>query len=674
MQIAIIGSGVSGNLAARMLAHRHHVTLYEAGGYPGGHSNTVDVELEGRTYPVDTGFMVFNKRTYPNFCRLLDLLGVESQDSDMSFSVSSSRTGLEFQGSSLNGLFAQRSNVWKPSFLRMLGDIARFHRESRGILDDSRWQAATLGEFLTRRRYSTAFTDNYLLPMTAAIWSAPPRQVLEFPLRFLISFFRNHGLVQVRHRPQWKTIVGGARNYVQRLLAPLTQQLRLQTKVAQVTRSEDGVAIKTESGEAAWFDHVVFATHADQTLRMLADADGDEREILGAFPYQTNEAVLHTDPSLLPRSRRAWASWNYHVPGLWRRSVRHGDLRPRAVAKSPPADADSVDAQRNRPHRPVTSAAAVHVPPPGVRLGVDRGATAMGRDQRPPARAFLRGLLGQRVSRRRRQQRLGGRRTLWHGMGSMHSCLYRGYVVHRRRRPIAHRFRYPLYMAYLDLDEAPQLVERGLLSPRRCAAAGFSPHDHLAMQPDGGAPSVREAVFQQTGLRLRGPVRLLTQLRNFGWYFSPLNLYYCFHEDQSSVAAVVAEVSNTPWREQHLYVLWEGNRSDPGGKLAFAHPKQFHVSPFMEMDVEYRWRLSEPREALRAAVSNRSAEGEFFTAALSLSRLPLDRRRLGAALFQYPMMTARIMGGIYFQALQLWWKACPSYPHPNKAVAATSRN
>jgi len=315
MRIAVIGTGISGSLAARLLSTRHEVTVWEASSTAGGHANTVDVSVAGRDFPVDTGFMVFNRRTYPNFCRLLELLDISSQPSDMSFSVRCSRTGTEYQGSSLNGLFAQRLNAVRPSFMRMLRDIRRFNFQgsaaaASGELSDGR----TVGEFLEQCRVGPKFVTHYLVPMAAAIWSAKPRAILEFPAEFMIGFFANHGLMQLRHRPQWRTIVGGSRNYVAALLEPLRDRVRLCSPVASVTRTESHVSVVPTGGLAEQFDHVVFASHADQTLKMLTDATPRERQILGAFPYQPNDAVLHTDTSLLPNRRRAWASWNYHIP------------------------------------------------------------------------------------------------------------------------------------------------------------------------------------------------------------------------------------------------------------------------------------------------------------------------------------------------------------------------
>jgi predicted NAD/FAD-binding protein len=257
--------------------------------------------------------MVFNERTYPNFCRLLELLDVAPQDSDMSFSVRCQATALEYQGSSLNGVFAQRRNLLRPSFLAMLRSIMRFNREAPAWLDETD-EEIPLGAFLDRQRYSRSFIDHYLLPMTAAVWSAPPGRLRSFPARYLFSFLRNHGIFDLRGRPQWKTVTGRSRAYVDRLVEPIRDRIRLNTPISSVRRVDGGVEVQPIGKPAERFDHVVFATHSDQALRMLADASDDERRILGAMPYQRNEAVLHLDASLLPRNRRAWASWNYHIP------------------------------------------------------------------------------------------------------------------------------------------------------------------------------------------------------------------------------------------------------------------------------------------------------------------------------------------------------------------------
>lgn len=312
MRIAVIGTGIAGMLAAHRLYPHNDLTVFEADERVGGHTNTVDVVEGDRKLAIDTGFIVFNQKTYPNYCALLRELGVEWQPSEMSFSVRCQRTGLEYNGTSIDGLLAQRSNALRPSFWRMVRDILRFYREAPRILADGD-DRTTLGEFLVRGRYSREFVEQHMLPMGSAIWSAKLADMRTFPMRFLVQFFSNHGFLQVEGRPEWLTIRGGSREYARRLVAPFERSIRLRTPVVSVRRAGSAVLVRTAGGEEARFERVVLATHADQSLRMLADATPREREILGAFEYQRNEAVLHTDTTILPRKRRAWASWNYHV-------------------------------------------------------------------------------------------------------------------------------------------------------------------------------------------------------------------------------------------------------------------------------------------------------------------------------------------------------------------------
>jgi uncharacterized protein len=305
MRIAIVGAGVSGLVTAHLLGRTHDITLFEAGAYPGGHTNTVTVETESGVHHVDTGFIVFNDRNYPRFSRLLQRLDVAWQPSSMTFSVSDSRGDFEYNGSSPNGLFAKRAHLVTPWFHRMVADLVRFNKEARRLLASR--EDPSLRGWLEQHGYSRAFVERLIVPQAAAVWSADPEQMWRFPARFLAEFFDNHGMLGFTGRPRWRTIRGGSNRYVEKLVAPL-RDIRLNTPVRTIARHEDHVDVDGER-----FDHVVIAAHADQALSMLADPSDREHEILGAFPYQPNEAVLHTDRRLLPRRRRAWASWNYHL-------------------------------------------------------------------------------------------------------------------------------------------------------------------------------------------------------------------------------------------------------------------------------------------------------------------------------------------------------------------------
>ncbi|HVB71698.1 MAG TPA: FAD-dependent oxidoreductase [Acidimicrobiales bacterium] len=314
-RIAIIGSGVSGLVTAHHLHPQGEVVLFEAADRVGGHVNTVEVHEADQTFGIDTGFIVYNERNYPGFSRLLDQLGVATQSSDMSFSVSSSVTGLEYRGTNLNTMLARRGNALRPSFVRMVADVPRFNRLARSLLDHDD-VTLSLEDFLRRERFSPPFIDDYLIPLGAAIWSANPQEFSAFPVTSLARFLDQHGLLSLGNRPPWRTVAGGARNYVEALIAPLRNQVRTRCAVRQVERDEVGVLVRSDARpEGERFDRVVFATHADTTLALLAVPTVHEAAILGSFRFQCNRATLHTDARLLPRRRRAWASWNYRRTG-----------------------------------------------------------------------------------------------------------------------------------------------------------------------------------------------------------------------------------------------------------------------------------------------------------------------------------------------------------------------
>ena len=314
MKIVVIGTGIAGMVSAWSLHHAgHQVSVFEAGSYIGGHTNTVTVQLGGQSYAVDTGFIVFNDWTYPNFIRLMELLGVASQPTTMSFSVHDPRSGLEYNGTSINTLFAQRRNFLRPSFYRMIRDILRFGREAPLLLTGSNDDALlTIDDYVRKNNYSKEFVEHYLLPMGGAIWSAGTSAMRTFPARYFVQFFKNHGMLSVDERPQWRVISNGSASYIKRLTEPFENNIFLNSPVQFIRRDDHGVTVQINN-EAQRFDQVIIATHGNQALRLLSDPTPNEQDILSHFSTTRNEAVLHTDVTLMPRRRRAWAAWNYRM-------------------------------------------------------------------------------------------------------------------------------------------------------------------------------------------------------------------------------------------------------------------------------------------------------------------------------------------------------------------------
>ncbi len=308
MNIAIVGSGISGLYAAHYLSKQHQVTVYEANTYPGGHTDTHAIVLGDKKYAVDTGFIVFNEHNYHYFCRFLNDLGVASQLSDMSFSVTNALTGLEYNATTLDKLFCQRRNLLRPRFYRMVRDILRFYREAPALLNSTD-DVLTLGDYLQQQQYSQIFIDDHILPMACALWSGPPEVVRDFPVRYFVAFMANHQMLKTDNRPEWRTVSGGSSTYIQAFMQAFKGDLRLNCPVQAIIRNKTQVTVKTSEGEQH-FDHLIMACHSDQALRLLQDATEQETEILGAMTFQENDVVLHTDASVMPKHPKAWASWN----------------------------------------------------------------------------------------------------------------------------------------------------------------------------------------------------------------------------------------------------------------------------------------------------------------------------------------------------------------------------
>lgn len=315
-KIAIIGSGISGLTCGHLLHQRHNVTIFEANHYIGGHTATKDVEVKDRHYAIDTGFIVFNDWTYPNFIRLMDKIGVQSQATEMSFSVKNLAQNLEYNGNTINSLFAQRRNIFRPKFWRIVRDILKFNKICKqGAAANTDYGRETLHEFLEQHQFSDDFIYNYILPMCAAIWSTSLEDIKAFPFTFFLRFFTNHGLLNITDRPQWRSIIGGSREYIKPLIAGFEDNIKLNSPVSSVTDRDNHKLVRLSDDSEHLFDEVIFACHSDQALAILGSENSLHTEILGDMPYAKNEVVLHTDDSVLPVRKLAWASWNYLIKG-----------------------------------------------------------------------------------------------------------------------------------------------------------------------------------------------------------------------------------------------------------------------------------------------------------------------------------------------------------------------
>jgi predicted NAD/FAD-binding protein len=324
MKIAVIGSGISGMASAYYLSKQHEVHLFESSDRLGGHTNTIDLTLNSKAYSIDTGFIVFNSKNYPLFTSLMNTIGVDYQDSVMSFSVKAEQNGLEYNGTSINSLFCQRKNFFNPKFYRMVKDIMRFNKQASSYYQDqikhNKNELMSIEDFARKNQYSDEFIEYYLIPMGAALWSASRGEMRKFPLDFFVRFFQHHGMLSIDDRPQWYVIKGGSKSYIPKLTAPYEKNIHLNSPVTNVKRNATNIEVSVNS-EKLHFDQVVFATHADQTLEMMEGPTSSEREILGAFSYRPNDVLLHTDTSILPKSKLGWASWNYYVPKVERERV-----------------------------------------------------------------------------------------------------------------------------------------------------------------------------------------------------------------------------------------------------------------------------------------------------------------------------------------------------------------
>jgi uncharacterized protein len=709
MNIAIVGSGIAGLAAAHFLQRRHAVTLFEQDGRVGGHTNTVRVPVAGGEQPVDTGWIVYNGRNYPNLTALFAELHVETRPTEMSFGVSLGGGAYEWKGSdNLLTVFAQPANLLRPSHLRMLLGILRLNRVCAARLRSGRLPDGSLGEFLEGAGFSPELRSRYLLPMAGMIWSCSPRKAADYPAADFMRFFEAHGLFTTLDQPQWRTVVGGSQTYVRRILAGLQATVWLDTPVRQLRR-EPGAVVVTSARGAERFDRVICATHADQALRLLGDADALETRVLGGIPYLESRCVLHTDESWLPRRRAAWASWNYlhardeihdeRICGSYWMNLLQGIPGPvnYLVTLNPPREIarDKIlyETQYLHPHYTAASVRTHELLPQiqnrggllwagawtgygfhedGLKSAL--GAVALLDPACLPAWAAVPetnietvgGALAPTVAAKAAPT----------GIQEPAGVLYPSRVMHRRLIAPFQCFVYRLFYLLLDVDRIDELHRRlRLFSHNRFNLVSFHDRDHGGGLP-GQLRAWPERLLAAAGIGLAGGrIRLLCLPRVLGFGFNPLALWYCEHAD-GTLRAVIAEVRNT-FGERHSYVLASGGRP-----LTYEGPhetdKCFHVSPFLDLVGRYRFTFSEPAASVRVLIHETREGVPILDATLAGERRPLGDGSLLRQVAAMPWMTLKVVAGIHWEALKLWLRgarfhAKPAPPAPQLAPDTATR-
>ena len=695
MRIAVVGSGIAGLASAWLLSREHEVTLFEANSYLGGHTHTHDVQLRGREYRVDSGFIVHNPAHYPLLTRTVRRSSASaSQPTTMSFSVHSEATGLEYNAATLDTLFCQRRNLLSPRFLGMVRDLIALLSRGAGAAATTDDEGPTLGDYL-RRSTATArrFATNTWCRWPRRCGHRRRRRSSRFPARYLVQFMANHQMLQISDRPQWRVVQGGsvdlcrcaARN-AGRCTSACT------ARCARCAATAIGVEVDSAAG-IEHFDQVVLACHSDQALALLADADAREQSILGAMPYQANDTVLHTDAALLPRQRKAWAAWNAWLPRnpdeactvSYCMNLLQGIESPEPFV---------VTLNRTRRHRPGQGAGAHALPPSGVQPRLGGRAGAQGRDPGPAAHLVRRRLLGLGLPRGRHAQRGGGGRGTGRAAGRLGrspialtrrreerrgmtvkphaakpplaSAVYEGVVRHRRHAPHAHAFDYRMAQLYLDLDELDQLFAgAGCGRAARRNLAEFRRSDYLGPGRRCRWPTrcADGSSRPPASARRSDPPADPSALRRL--VFNPVSFYYCFADDGADAECIVAEITNTPWKERHAYVLPIEHGADRTGARCtgrFPRPSTCRRS--------CRWTANTTGASPCPATTcmctwmcMRDGEREF-DATLILHRRPLTGASLARVLWRYPLMTAQVVGAIHWQALRLWLKRNPVHDHP----------
>lgn len=691
-RIAVVGSGIAGLTSAHVLGPHHDVVLYEAAPRLGGHANTVVVDdPEAGPIGIDTGFIVHNDRNYPNLVALLDELGVATIDTEMSFGVTdrdpdSPTLGFTYRATNPDSMFADRRNLARPAMWRMLRDIPRFYRAARAFLDDGD-DRTSLGDFLDIHGFSREFVELHLLPMGAAVWSADPSRFAGFPARSLFAFLSHHGLLSVGDRPQWRTIPGGSRVYVDAVAARFGGEIRLASPVDSIRRTGDGVEVAA-AGRVDRFDRVILATHSDQALALLADPTPVEQKVLGSVGYQPNRATLHTDTSVLSHQRRAWSAWNYerrsadqrtatltydltalqHLPGSRRYLVSlncDDRIDPNSVIASfeyahPVFDGDAIDAQRR--FEEIDGLDRIHYCGAWWGYGFHEDGMVSG----------LR--VCHRIGVDWPHSTIGPRRVGHDGdvlrPGGPAVC--DGTVFHRRTAPTRHEFRYGVSYVWLDPDRPDELTGRHpLWSSSHAAPARFRRRDYGATTHGSLADAARDELAPVLGHRPAGPVRMLTQVRRWGWLFNPITVYVVWDDDQTDrgdqgdPVGAVLEVTNTPWKERHRYPIALARE---GEWLRARTDKQLHVSPFLDEAHRYDVRLrgGADRMHFRIDVVPDGSDRPILETGVTVDRADADRRTLTGALWRRFASTHRVSIGIHWQALRLWRRRVPFVAHPSK--------
>ncbi|GGF53972.1 hypothetical protein GCM10011519_29850 [Marmoricola endophyticus] len=689
-RVAVVGSGVSGLVAGWVLSRdpSTHVTLYEADDRLGGHADTHEVAVGGgRTVPIDTGFIVHNERTYPTLLRLFDELGVTTQESDMSMSVSDPRSlggsGLEWAGAlGTDGLFPDPANLRNPRYLRMLVEIPRFHRMAKRLLASPEGTAAdeeTLDSFLTRGRFTDFFRTYFMTPLVSAVWSTDPDHALAYPARYLFRFLEHHGMLTVFGSPTWRTVTGGSREYVDRV-AKAFDEVLLSTPVSGVREVEDGVEV-TAAGETTTYDAVVVATHSEQALAVLEGAPGGasalQREVLGAMHYEPNVAQLHTDTSLMPVARKAWASWNYQCRGgvgraagadssvvvtydlsrLMRVPAIPGDERRFLVTLNAEelVDPATVIATRHYAH-PIYDPSSVAAQRRLPELSTDR-------------LAFAGAYHGWgfhedgALSGRTAAERVGG---VWstpdreeHPRPTTTPRLYETSIGHTRTAPLRNQFRYRSHTWLVDVDDLPRYS--GAFGPLLRRLSQFRSADHVG-DPRHSIRENIEAVLTDHGVEMPsradgGRILMLAHARTLGYVFNPISVFWC-HRADHSLAAVVVEVHNT-YGGRHAYVV----HPDERGNARVA--KELYVSPFNDTSGEYAVSVPVPGDELSVTVTLHREDQPPFVATMRGTAAKADTRGVLRASLRHPLVPLLGAARIRVQGVMLWLRGLSVQPRPS---------